>query len=97
MGHVEYAGIIPRLETLASRIGDRDLLIVESRNASDTHLLGLPLAYIYAKNVLLLSSPKPDKTTFAGFSTGRARVMNASFSLAEVARTCCRLRGTHRQ
>ena len=67
MGHVEYAGIIPRLETLASRIGDRDLLIVESRNASDTHLLGLPLAYIYAKNVLLLSSPKPDKTTFAGF------------------------------
>ena len=67
MAHVEYAGIIPRLETLASRIGDRDLLIVESRNASDTHLLGLPLAYIYAKNVLLLSSPKPDKTTFAGF------------------------------
>ena len=67
MGHVEYAGIIPRLETLASRIGDRDLLIVESRNASDTHLLGLPLAYIYAKNVLLLSSPKPDKTIFAGF------------------------------
>ncbi len=67
MSHVEYAGIIPRLETLASRIGDRDLLIVESRNASDTHLLGLPLAYIYARNVLLLSSPKPDKTTFAGF------------------------------
>ena len=41
--------------------------MVESRNASDTHVLALPLAYIYARNVLVLSSPKPDKTAFAGF------------------------------
>ena len=65
--HVEYAGIVPRLEQLASRIGGDDLLIVESRNASDVHVLALPLAYIYARNVLVLSSPAPDKPTFAGF------------------------------
>ncbi len=50
-----------------TRSGDRDLLVVESRNASDTHVLALPLAYIYARNVLVLNSPKPDKTAFAGF------------------------------
>ncbi len=61
MPHVEYAGIIPYLERLAGRFGDRDLVIVESRNASDTHVLGLPLAYIYARHVLVLNSPRPDK------------------------------------
>ena len=44
-----------------------DLLIVESRNASDVHVLALPLAYIYARHVLVLSSPAPDKPTFAAF------------------------------
>jgi hypothetical protein len=65
--HVEYAGLIPRLETLAGSIGDGDLLIVESRNASDTHVLALPLAYIYARNVLVLANPRPDKAVFATF------------------------------
>jgi hypothetical protein len=66
--HVEYEGIIARLEALAGRIGDRDLLIVESRDAgSDMHVFGLPLAYIYARNVLTLSSAKPDKAAFARF------------------------------
>ena len=65
--HVEYAGVIAKLEALANTLGDRDLLVVESRNASDTHVLALPLAYIYARNVLVLNSPKPDKTAFAGF------------------------------
>ncbi len=46
--HVEYAGIIPKIEQLAAGIQDNDLLIVESRDASDTHVLALPLAYIYA-------------------------------------------------
>src|SRR5258707_14993188 len=63
--HVEYEGIIPRLEKLAAQLGDDDLLIVESRDAgSDVHVLGLPLAYIYARNVLVLSNPTPDKTMF---------------------------------
>ena len=66
--HVEYQGVIGHLEQLAGRIGDDDLLIVESRDAgSDVHVLGLPLAYIYARNVLLLSTAAPDKTTFAAF------------------------------
>ena len=65
--HVEYAGIIPRLEALASRFSPQDLVIVESRNASDIHVLALPLAYIYDKPVLVLNSPKPDKAVFEMF------------------------------
>ena len=65
--HIEYAGLIPRLEQLASHFGDRDLVIVESRNASDTHVLALPLAYTYARNVLVLDSRTPDREMFAGF------------------------------
>lgn len=68
MEHVEYAGVIPRLEQLASAIGDDDLLIVESRDAAtDVHTLALPLAYVYARNVLVLSSAAPDKPAFGGF------------------------------
>ena len=65
--HVEYAGLIPRLEQLAARIGDRDLLIVESRNASDVHVLAVPLAYIYARNVLVLNTPRPPKPALEMF------------------------------
>jgi hypothetical protein len=66
--HVEYAGLIPKLESLAGRVGDRDLLLVESRNAgSDLHMLALPLAYIYARNVLVLNSPVPEKRLFEDF------------------------------
>jgi hypothetical protein len=66
--HVEYAGIIPYVERLARTFGDRDLVIVESGNAgSDVHILGLPLAYIYGRNVLVLSSPKPDKAMLRAF------------------------------
>lgn len=74
--HVEYAGVIPRLEALASRFAGDDLVIVESRNASDLHVLALPLAYIYDKPVLVLNSPKPDKTAFEtllGWARGRYR------------------------
>lgn len=66
--HHEYAGLIPKVEALAASIGDRDLLIAESRNAGgDMHVMALPLAYIYARNVLVLYSPRPDKSTFAAF------------------------------
>jgi hypothetical protein len=66
--HVEYQGMIPRLEKLAGLIKDDELAIVESRDAgSDVHTLGLPLAYIYARNVLVLNSARPDKPTFAEF------------------------------
>ncbi len=66
--HVEYEGIIPRLEKLAGQVSDDDLLIVESKDAgSDVHVLALPLAYTYARNVLVLSNAAPDKATFAAF------------------------------
>ncbi len=66
--HVEYAGLIPRLEQLAGRIGDRDLVLVESRNAgSDLHVLAMPLAYIYARHVLVLDSVVPSKDTLEAF------------------------------
>jgi hypothetical protein len=66
--HVEYAGIIPQLESLAAQIGDDDLVIAESRNSgSDVHVLALPLAYIYARQVLVLATPVPDKPLFAAF------------------------------
>jgi hypothetical protein len=79
--HVEYAGIIPRLEALAAQIGDDDLVIAEARNAgSDVHVLALPLAYIYARNVLLLATPSPDKSTFAAFlDTARTRYRRVLF------------------
>jgi hypothetical protein len=78
--HVEYAGLIPKLEALASRFGDRDLVIVESRNASDVHVLALPIAYIYARNVLMLNTPRPPKQEFDAFmSWARNRYDNIFF------------------
>lgn len=68
VGHVEYAGLIPRLEQFAGTIGDSDLVIAESRDTgSDVHVLALPLAYIYARNVLVLNPVRPDKPAFAAF------------------------------
>jgi hypothetical protein len=66
--HIEYEGLIPRVEALAGRFAPDDLLILESRDADgDVHVLGPPLAFIYDRNVLLLSSARPDKAAFAAF------------------------------
>jgi hypothetical protein len=65
--HVEYAGVIPRLEQLSATVGDNDLLIAEARDASDIHVLALPLAYVYARNVIVLANRIPDKVVFAAF------------------------------
>jgi hypothetical protein len=80
-GHVEYEGLIPRVESLAQRFGDDDLVIVESRDAGgDTHVFGLPLAYIYARNVLVLNSARPDKALVASFiDWARARYKRVFF------------------
>ena len=67
--HIEYAGIIPRLEQLAAMFGDDDLVIVEARAASDVHVLALPLSYIYARNVLVLYDSRPDKASVRTFLT----------------------------
>lgn len=66
--HVEYRNIIPYVERLAGQFGERDLVLVESRDTgSDLHTLALPLAYIYAKPVLVLHSVTPDPQQVRGF------------------------------
>ncbi len=66
--HVEYQGLIPQLEQLAKRFGDDDLVLVESRGSrSDLHVAALPLAYVYARNVLVLNSPRPNRPAFSHF------------------------------
>jgi len=79
--HVEYAGLIPQIERLSTRFGDRDLVLLEGRNAgSDLHVLGMPLAYIYARNVLVLDSPVPSKRLLEGFvHWARSRYDNVWF------------------
>lgn len=78
--HVEYAGLIPQLERLAGRFADDDLVIVESRNASDLHVMALPLAYIYAKPVLVLNTPRPDRAMMETFiADARARYREVFF------------------
>ncbi|MCX6537550.1 MAG: hypothetical protein NT151_01250 [Acidobacteria bacterium] len=66
-GHVEYAGLAAQLDTLSRRFGDRDLVLVESRNSSDAHVLAAPLAYIYGRHVLQVLSPRPDRAAFDRF------------------------------
>ena len=46
----------------------------------DLHVLALPLAYIYARNVLVLSESRPDKLAFLEFLTwARTRFENIFF------------------
>jgi hypothetical protein len=78
--HVEYRGIVEALEQLAGRFGDADLVLVESRNSSDMHVLALPLADIYGRNVLVFNSPRPDKRSFREFlEWTRQRYRNVYF------------------
>jgi hypothetical protein len=65
--HVEYAGLIPQLETLNAQIQRTDLVLVESRQSSDLHTLALPLGYIYDRQVLVFHPPNPDKDLFKKF------------------------------
>ena len=67
LNHVEFAGFIPKLEELASRFTSEDLLLIESRGASDVHVLATPLDYIYARNTLVFNATNPDKLIFRSF------------------------------
>jgi hypothetical protein len=65
--HVEYAGLIPHIERLNTNFEDTDLVLVESRQASDMHVLAVPLAYTYARDTLVLHRARPDNDTFLQF------------------------------
>ena len=65
--HVEYAGLTAQIETLSQRFGDRDLVLIESRNSSDAHVVAVPLAYIYGRNVLEMTAPRPERNAFERF------------------------------
>jgi hypothetical protein len=65
--HVEYAGLIPKIERLNGTFGDDDLVLVESRGSSDVHVLALPLAYIYDRQVVVFATTNPDKPLFRTF------------------------------
>jgi hypothetical protein len=83
LNHVEYAGLIPALERIARPFGDRDLILVEPRSSADTHVLATPLAYIYARNVLLFSTPRPDQAAVGRFLAWAGRTYDRVFLLAE--------------
>lgn len=68
MPHVEYAGIIGDLEQLSSMFSNRDLVIIESRDAgTDIQVLGAPLAYLYDRQVLWMDPARPDKSMLRAF------------------------------
>jgi len=78
--HVEYQGLWSRVEALSNHFGPRDLVVVESRRSSDLHVVALPLAYIFNRNVLVLSTPRPDRQRFRGFlDWARSRYQNVYF------------------
>lgn len=64
--HVEYAGLARHVDALAAHVGDRDLVIVESR-VSDVQTLAMPLAYLHGRSVLVLSTALPPKRLVEGF------------------------------
>ena len=67
MEHVEYAGVIPQLEAMNAEFGDDDLVLIEARAASDMHTLAVPLAYVYDRKVLQMTTRNPDPELFARF------------------------------
>ena len=67
LDHVEYAGVVSELEELAGLIGENDLVLIESRVASDLHVLAVPLAFVYARPALVFVSGTPNKLLFLQF------------------------------
>ncbi len=79
--HVQHAGMISRLDTLAGRFAPNDLLVVNPRDLStDLHVIAPSLTYIWNRTALVLPSPKPDKELFRQFlEWARTRYHNVYF------------------
>jgi hypothetical protein len=69
VSHVEFKGLVDHVDELAKRFTDRDLVIVESRGASDVHVMAIPLAYLHGRRVLVLENELPDKPMLESFLT----------------------------
>ena len=65
--HVEHAGMIPLVESLAARLAPDDLLLVGPRSTTDIQVTALPLAYIHNRQVLVLASAAPDTEVLGDF------------------------------
>ncbi len=66
--HVEHAGAVQHVEQLARQFDAKDLVVFEAREAgSDLHAVGLPLAYVWNRQVAVLTTVKPDKRLFRQF------------------------------
>lgn len=75
MRHVEYAGLTDSVTQLALMFTDRDLVIVEARNAgTDIQVLGAPLAYLFDRRVLVLERADPDRTALRAFLEQASRL-----------------------
>jgi hypothetical protein len=82
--------------TPAATIADDDL-VVESRNASDVHVLALPLAYTYARNVLVLPRTDPNRGLRRISIGTRARTLSSSAAEAPSCSHGRRRRGHYRE
>lgn len=63
--HVEYAGTLAQLETLSSRFGSEDVILVRGGGAGDvdvrdtSELVAAPLTYIFGRNALPVKGVEP--------------------------------------
>ncbi len=64
--HVEYKGAIHLVDKLAHQTKADDLVIFEGRE-SDVHVMAVPLAYMYGRNVLVLATPRVERRAFESF------------------------------
>ena len=81
VSHVEFKGLVDHVDELAKRLTDRDLVIVESRDSGDVHVVAIPLAYIHGRRVLVLESAVPDKAMFEAFLSDAAKRYDRVFFL----------------
>ena len=89
--HVEYADLIPRLERLASRFSDNDLVLVEARAASDLACArAAAVLYLRAQCARALRLAPRQARCSRVPRRGRTNVTRTCISWPEAVRICCR-------
>ena len=97
--HVEYAGIIPTSSSSPPSFGDRDLVIVESRDAgTDTHVLrAAARVHLRAPRARARLAQARQADARRRSSRTRSRNTSACSSSAAAAPTCCRAASARRR